>query len=257
MPRRHEIDNNSWIRIKDLLPPENTGEGRPSKSKRTMFNGMLWINKTGAPWRDLPERFGPWQTVYFHFRLWSKGGVLEGAFSSLTTDADMQDTSIDSTSSKVHQHAAGARKDAENAETNQDIGFSRGGPNTKIHAIVDALGNPAKIGLSPGNVNDCTVAVEMLSGITLTGSVVLGDKAYGTLEIRQHIENQGATYCIPPKSNAVDPWKCDYYHYKERHVVECFFNKLKQYRRVATRYDKLSRSFLCFVLLASIMILLK
>jgi transposase len=85
----------------------------------------------------------------------------------------------------------------------------------------------------------------------------LADKAYGTVEIRNYIESQGATYNIPPKSNAADPWECDYYHYKERHVVECFFNKLKQFRRVATRYDKLSRNFLSFALLASSMILLK
>lgn len=89
------------------------------------------------------------------------------------------------------------------------------------------------------------------------GSVVLGDKAYGTLEIREYIESQGATYCIPPKTNITNPWECDFHHYKERHVVECFFNKLKQYRGIATRYDKLSRNFLSFVLLASSMILLK
>ena len=58
MQRRHEISDIEWERIKDILPPENKGEGRPSKSNRVMLNGMLWINKTGAPWRDLPERFG-------------------------------------------------------------------------------------------------------------------------------------------------------------------------------------------------------
>lgn len=93
--------------------------------------------------------------------------------------------------------------------------------------------------------------------MTLSGSVVLGDKAYGTTEIREYIDSQGATYCIPPKSNAQEPWDCDYHHYKERHVVECFFNKLKQFRRIATRYDKLSQSFLSFAYVASIMILLK
>jgi len=123
--------------------------------------------------------------------------------------------------------------------------------------VVDALGNPVKLYLSPGNVNDCAVAVDVLSGVTLSGSVVMGDKAYGTLEIREYIESQGATYCIPPKSNTIDPWECDFYHYKERHVVECFFNKLKQFRGIATRYDKLSRNFLSFALLASAMILLK
>ena len=123
--------------------------------------------------------------------------------------------------------------------------------------VVDALGNPVKLHLTAGNINDNTVAIEVLSGVTLSGSVVLGDKAYGTVDIREYIESEGASYCIPPKANATEPWDCDYYHYKERHVVETFFNKLKQFRHIATRYDKLSRNFLSFAFLASTMILLK
>lgn len=114
-----------------------------------------------------------------------------------------------------------------------------------------------KLYLTPGNVNDCAAAVETLSNVSLEGSVVLADKAYGTKEIREYIESQGASYCIPPKSNATQPWECDFHHYKERHVVECFFNRLKQFRGIATRYDKLSSNFLSFVFLASAMILLK
>jgi len=110
MIRRHEISDRDWERIKDMFPPENTGEGRPSKTNRDMFNGILWKVKTGAPWRDLPERFGPWKTVYSRFRLWSKIGIFQKIFESLTNDADLQDVSIDSTSCKVHQHAAGAKK---------------------------------------------------------------------------------------------------------------------------------------------------
>lgn len=122
---------------------------------------------------------------------------------------------------------------------------------------MDALGNPVGLYLTPGNVHDCTVAIKVLSTIPLSGSVVLADKAYGTNEIRTYIESQQATYCIPPKSNVKDPWVCDYNQYKERHVVECFFNKLKQFRGIATRYEKLSRNFLSFAFLASSMILLK
>lgn len=110
MLRRHEVSDNEWERIKDLLPPENTGEGRPSKPNRIIYNGILWIDKTGAPWRDLPERFGPWQTVYSRFRLWSKNDAFKNLFENLSSDADMQDSSIDSTSCKAHQHAAGAKK---------------------------------------------------------------------------------------------------------------------------------------------------
>lgn len=110
MIKRHEISDRDWERIKDRLPPENTGEGRPSKSNRIILNGMLWRAKTGAPWRDLPERYGPWNTVYSRFRLWSQDDVFLKLFNSLTDDADMQDTSIDSTSCKAHQHAAGAKK---------------------------------------------------------------------------------------------------------------------------------------------------
>ena len=110
MLRRHEISDSEWERIKEVLPPENTGEGRPSKPNRIMLDGMLWISKTGAPWRDLPERFGPWQTVYSRFRLWSQKDTFKDLFKHLSGDADMQDLSIDSTSCKVHQHAAGAKK---------------------------------------------------------------------------------------------------------------------------------------------------
>ena len=81
--------------------------------------------------------------------------------------------------------------------------------------------------------------------------------AYGTNSIRTYITEQRASYTIPPKSNVIEPWFCDFHTYKERHLIECFFNKLKVFRRVATRYDKLAVSFLAFVHLASIWILLK
>ena len=75
--------------------------------------------------------------------------------------------------------------------------------------------------------------------------------------IRNYIDSQKAIYTIPPKANTKEPWDCDYYLYKERHLIECFFNKIKSFRRVATRYDKLASSFLAFVYIASIWILSK
>ena len=137
---------------------------------------------------------------------------------------------------------------------NKAVGRTKGGLNTKIHAIVDVLGNPVAFLLSPGNDNDSTHAIELMSMIDIAGSNLLGDKAYGTKEILAHIKEHGATVVIPPRSNAKQPWAVDYYLYKERHLVECFFQKIKWFRRVATRYDKLDNSFLAFVYMAAILI---
>ena len=132
--------------------------------------------------------------------------------------------------------------------------MSRGGKTTKIHAIVDALGNPIHVHLSAGNLHDSTEAETALAEVPLEGSIILADKAYGTSDIRTFIENSGGDYCIPPKSNTVNPWDCDWWLYKERHLVECFFQKLKRFRRIATRYEKLAKRFLAIVQLGCIMI---
>jgi transposase len=129
---------------------------------------------------------------------------------------------------------------------------SRGGKTTKIHAIVDGLGNPLLFELTGGNVNDSLPVCDMLNHFEIAGSNILGDKAYGSQNIRDYITDQGARYTIPPKANVQQPWEVDWYLYKERHLIECFFNKLKHFRRIATRYDKLATSFLTFVYVASI-----
>ena len=109
--KRYEVSDEEWERVKDLLPPERTGKpGRPSGNNRIALNGILWITRSGAPWHDLPERYGSWSTLYDKFARWSNLKVFEKLFDILSTDADMQDVSIDSTSIKVHQHAAGAKK---------------------------------------------------------------------------------------------------------------------------------------------------
>ena len=140
---------------------------------------------------------------------------------------------------------------------NKAVGVSKGGRNTKIHTLVDGLGNPLAFLLSPGNDHDSKHAIPLLGQIKIDGSNILGDKAYGAKAIRDYIDSQGAAYTIPPKSDINDPWPVDWHTYTERHLVECFFQKLKWFRRIFTRYDKLDDSFLAFVYLAAIVILLK
>ena len=111
--------------------------------------------------------------------------------------------------------------------------------------------------LSPGNDHDSVHAIDLLSKTDISGSNVLGDKAYGAKAIRDFITAHGGMYTIPPQSNVKHPWEYDEWIYKERHLVECFFQKIKWFRRVATRYDKSDDAFLAFVYLAAITILLK
>ena len=111
---RFEVSDYEWSRIKEILPEEHPAEGkrgRPSKyDNRTILNGIVWMARSGAPWRDLPEIYGKWQAVYARFRLWKKLGIYEQIFALLIQDADMENISIDSTSCKVHQSANGGKK---------------------------------------------------------------------------------------------------------------------------------------------------
>ena len=154
----------------------------------------------------------------------------------------------------LHQ---GLRKCQRRGKTaDKAVGRTSGGLNTNLHTIVDGLGNPVKFMLSAGNDHDSIHAVELLKKVDISGSNVLADRAYGAKTIRAYISEQGAGHVIPPQSNVPDPWPVDWWLYKEWHLVECFFQKLKWFRRIATRYDKLDASFLAFVYIAAIAVLL-
>ena len=111
--RRYELKDEEWEKIKELLPAENTGKrGRPAKDNRQILNGIIWVVRSGAPWRDLPERYGPWETVYSRFRKWIEDGIIDNIFRILSLEAETEEVSIDATIVKAHQHSAGAKKGA-------------------------------------------------------------------------------------------------------------------------------------------------
>ena len=103
--------DNLYFSFSILLPPKKTGKpGRPSKDNRTMLNGMVWIARSGAPWRDLPERYGPWNSVYSRFRKWIDDEILDNIFRVLSLEAELDELSLDATIVQAHQHSAGAKK---------------------------------------------------------------------------------------------------------------------------------------------------
>ena len=112
--------------------------------------------------------------------------------------------------------------------------------------------------MSGGQVSDIKVAPDLIGNIeNIEGAIVMADRAYGAIDFRMKIKKEGASYCIPPKMNAKEPREVDWWQYKERHAVECFFQKIKQYRRIATRYEKLAVRFLAMVHLACMLMWLK
>jgi len=136
------------------------------------------------------------------------------------------------------------------------VGRSRGGLTTKIHARVDAKGRPLQLLISPGQVHDISCAEALLDRLE-QGAVIVADKGYDADRVRAHIRAQGAIPNIPNRSNRKRKFRWKKALYRQRNLVERFFNKLKQFRRIATRYDKLGAAFLAFVKLASLRVWLR
>lgn len=140
-------------------------------------------------------------------------------------------------------------------KTSEAIGRSVGGLSTKIHAKVDAFGQLVNILLTPGQVHESQVAHDILAGEMCES--LLADKAYDIDSFRHRLVEQGIKPVIPSKKNRLHPSTHDWYTYKERNIVERFFQKIKRFRRIATRYDKTARMYLTGVMFVSILLALK
>jgi transposase len=246
--------NDQWQNIRDFL------EGCPDvylgteADSRQFIEAVLWISRTGAPWRDLPSRYGNWNSVYKRFARWCDAGIWDKMHAHFADEPDMEHLILDSTVVRAHPCAAGAaKKNGDQAE--QALGRSRGGFSSKIHISVDGLGNPLRLRLTPGQAGDSPQAAPLMTGYD--AEYVIGDKAYDSDAIREQIAEMDAEAIIPPHPNRKAPADYDRHRYKERHLVECFINKIKQYRRVFSRFEKLANRYLGFVQFASVLIWLR
>src|ERR1043166_1571381 len=241
---RHELTDNEWTAIRPMLP--NKPRGVPRVDDRRILNGIFWVLRSGAPWRDLPGNFGPYTTCYNRFVRWRRAGVWARIMSALASVHDAAVQMIDTSIIRVHQHAACITRNRR-----QSMGRSRGGLTTKIHALVDANGLPVRLALTAGEAHDNRLAGKLLSRLR-SGTMLLADRGYAADCIRCLVHQHGAWANIPPRCNRREPICFSPYLYRARNLVEWFFNKIKHCRRVATRYDKLAANYLAFVQLASI-----
>lgn len=219
-----------------------------NKNLRNFIEAILYRIRIGCPWRDLPSCFGHHNSIFKRFNDWCKSGKLLKIFELVSSFPDMQWLFIDGSHIRAHQHSAGIQ--------DQAISKSIGGNSSKIHLAVDANGNPIKFIITDGTTHDVKVAPDLVDQLDLKQTEILSaDKGYDCESLREQIKNTNTKANIPRKSNSKsDNAHMDWYMYKIRHLVENSFARLKHFRGIATRFDKLKRNYESSVALACIFI---
>ncbi|PSH02991.1 MAG: IS5/IS1182 family transposase [Acidobacteria bacterium] len=245
-----EITEEQFVRIQDSLPVQR---GNVSLSNLQFLNAVLYVAEHGCKWRGLPKRFGNWHTIYTRMNRWSKNGVMDRIFEKMQMEQivriRIEAFSLDSTSVKVHPDGTGAFK----KNGPQSIGKPRGGWTTKIHMVAANDRTAITFALSPGNAHDAPEGRELLRELgSFPGMPVLMDRAYEGNETRQLVFDLEMVPVVPPKSNRVDPWRYDRALYKKRNEIERLFRRLKGYRRIFSRFEKLDCLFMAFICFALI-----
>lgn len=241
MPRQLFTDE-YWAKLKAIMLSLGVYD---KPTLRQTVEGIFYRLRVGCPWRDLPAVFGKWNAVYKRFNAWSLQEKLMGIFRALVVEPDLEWVFIDGSILEAHQHSSGAANEQET-----EIGKSVAGNTTKIHMAVDACGLPIHFSVTGGEVHDCKEAPAFVAKLPLADYTV-ADKGYDSESLRIQIREKGSVPVIPRKQNStVGNEDMDWCLYKYRHLVENVFARLKHFRAVATRYDKLKRNFESVIALA-------
>jgi len=209
---------------------------------RLFVEAIYYMVRSGCQWRLLPKFYGNWRAIHARFQAWSSRKIWDKVLQQNQNDPDMELVMIDSTIVRAHACAAGYGK---NSQDQQALGRSKGGFSTKIHALVDALGNPLKFTLTSGQRHDIIKAPELTEKII--NSTITADKGYDSRAFIETIILNNCKPIIPCKKNRLIQRDYDKHLYKERHLIECFFNKIKHFRRIFSRFDKIAAFYLSFL----------
>lgn len=264
------MTDQQWARLRPLLPPQRPRTGRPARDHRTVLSAILWVLRTGAPWRDLPERFGPWSTAWSRFRRWTAAGIWGRVLAALQCDADVAgqldwDTHyMDGTVMRAHQHAAGAV----GGQEHEALGWSRGGFSTEVHIRAEGGGKPMALVVSGGERHESRYVESLLVAgpvrragrgrPRLHAVQIVGDKGYSYASVRQALARRGIRAVIPRRRDQRSHDRryrpFDRVAYRARNRVERLINRLKQHRRLATRYEKRAAHYLTMLTLAAVLL---
>ena len=218
---------------------------------------MMWVLGSGAPWRDLPERYGNWNSVFVRYRRWCKQGIFDALLETLVEVGiadEWKKQMVDSTIVRGRSQAAGAKGGTKRGDQSQGFGRSRGGFTSKIHLRAYAIGRPIAFEITGGEPSDIRHLEPLMDDPVdvPTPKVVLGDKGYDSDSNREALLLRGILPVIPSKRSRKVVIPHDETVYKDRNRIERMINKLKQNRRIAMRFDKTKLSFAGFITLAFI-----
>ncbi|HEX4067415.1 MAG TPA: IS5 family transposase [Acidobacteriaceae bacterium] len=246
-----EITPEQYDKIRESLPVQR---GNVRLTNLQVLNAILYVAEQGCKWRGLPRRFGNWHTIYVRMNRWAKNGVLDRVFEKLQLEQivriRIEAFALDSTIVKVHPDGTGALK----KNGPQAIGKSRGGWTTRIHMVAANARTAITFSLSPGQAHDAPAGRALLTelGPMPESLHLVMDRAYEDGETRQLVLDLGMIPVVPPKSNRIEPWEYDRAIYKKRNEIERLFRRLKGFRRIFSRFEKLDVLFLGFLYFALI-----
>lgn len=209
-----------------------------------MVEAMIYRVRVGCPWRDLPEIFGPWNSVYTRWRRWNRSGLWEAVLHWLAFAAEGQLRHLDATYIKMHQDATSPV----GGQGLQAIGRTKGGLNTKITALVEGRGRSLQLRVDAGTRSDFRIAEAITPP---PGKRVIADKGYDSGKLRRHFAQGGAETDIPTGKSRLGRIPFHRGRYRLRHRVENPFQRMKRFRAISTRYDKLSLHFLSAIQLVA------
>jgi transposase len=230
------LRDSDWRQMEPYTAGRRCDRGATGKDTRRFVEGVFWILRTGAPWRDLPAWFGRWNSIYRRFLRWSYGGIWARVMRVFnhTRGRGNGVGFLDSTSIRVHQHAAANRS----TRKTRRMGRSRGGMTSKLHAVVTTDWRLVAHCLTPGQASDVSSAPRLLRRIGRHCSVLVADRAYDSDAWIGALQEHGVRAVIPPRRHRRCQRAYSHQLYGLRHRVENYFARLKHMRRMATRYEK-------------------
>ena len=250
--KKEYINEVAWSKIFSFLKSHKALYSGDENKCKDFIEAIFWMSRVGAQWRELPDVYGKWNSVFSRFNNWTKKGIWGDLMEFCIQDPDLEWVMVDATIIRAHPCAAGYKRDSQEKEA---LGRSKGGFTCKIHALVDALGNPLKLVLTPGQCSDITQGPILIEGAR--NASILADKGYDCDAFRKQIYAQNCSPVIPPRSNRKNLIEYDESLYQERCAIECFFSKIKHFRRVFSRFDKSARNFAAFLAFVGAMIWLR